>query len=203
MMDFERWKILMQTFNIGTNTNTYKSLVNAYSERHRHYHTVEHIAATLKHLDQVINLTEKAEEIELALWFHDAVYQPFSAKNELNSACWVAKFLSQNGMPKIIIARVYQLIMVTQHTVTSNNQDESLIADIDLTVLGASEDVYCRFEQAIRKEYKLIPDFVYNKKRKLILDSFLRRERIFQNRYFHKKLEDQARLNLFHGISVL
>ena len=77
-MELQRWENLMQNLGIPSNENTYEALLKAYSEKHRRYHTGEHINATLKHLDTVEDLADDVDEIEIALWFHDAIYKPFS-----------------------------------------------------------------------------------------------------------------------------
>lgn len=51
----------------------YHSLILRYQEPHRRYHTVQHL---LDCLDRVVDLQSIAEhfaELELALWFHDAI----------------------------------------------------------------------------------------------------------------------------------
>lgn len=202
-MDYERWKRLMEAFGLDHNKDTWEVLIHAYSEKHRFYHSTEHINATLKQFDKVAILTKRAEEIELALWFHDAVYMPVSTTNELDSANWAAEFLSENKKSNEIISRIHQLIMATCHSVPSHSLDESLIVDIDLTILGTPQNIYEKFELEIRKEYELIPLPIYKKKRKSILNHFLAKDRIYQNRCFYEKLENQARLNLGNAILSL
>ena len=96
-MELVRWQNLMQSFGISTNESTYQALQDAYSETHRRYHTAEHIKATLRHLDTAVTLAKDVHEVEMALWFHDAVYKPLSATNEFDSAVWAVEFLSNNG----------------------------------------------------------------------------------------------------------
>jgi predicted metal-dependent HD superfamily phosphohydrolase len=202
-MELERWQQLMDKLGISLNEDTHQALVKAYSEKHRRYHTGAHINATLKHLDTVTDLANDSCEIEIALWFHDAIYRPFSATNELDSAVWASKFLSDNGVAKGRIDRVYNLIMATVHTAETEGNDQLLMVDIDLSILGTKSAVYDQFEKDVRYEYKLVPYFLYRKKRKEILVSFLERDRIYINEFFYSKLEEQARINLRNAIKVL
>ncbi len=202
-MSYERWLHLMQAFGFGSNNEIFKALFAAYSEHHRYYHTAQHITAVLQHFDAVIDLFECAREVELALWFHDAVYKPMSATNELDSADWAAEFLLTQGAAPKQVEKVHGLIMATVHSAVCETADESLLIDIDLTILGASEKNYNDFEQAIRREYRLVPYFLYRKKRKEILQGFLTRDRIYQNDYFFDKLESQARLNMDKAVAAL
>ncbi|MBL4671768.1 MAG: hypothetical protein JKX81_05870 [Arenicella sp.] len=202
-MELQRWKNLMQNLGIPSNESTYEALLKAYSEKHRRYHTGEHIEAILRHLDSAVDLANDIYEIEVALWFHDAVYKQFSAKNELDSAIWASQFLSNNGVSQDRIDRIHSLIMATIHTAETEGNDQLLIVDIDLSILGSSQAVYDQFEKDVRYEYKLVPYFLYRKKRREILASFLERERIYMNDFFHSKLEERARVNLSNAIDSL
>ena len=186
----------MKAFNLADNNSTFHSLQQAYSEKHRHYHTQQHINACLLHLDNSINLATNPYEIEIALWFHDAIYQPYSADNELKSALWAKKFLFENNVDKVIITRIYNLIMVTLHNGLINTADEALMIDIDLTILGNHADVYQIFEKNIRKEYRFVPYFLYKKKRAEILQGFLDQARIYHTECFLKLFEKLARKNI-------
>jgi predicted metal-dependent HD superfamily phosphohydrolase len=59
--------------------------------------------------------------------------------------------------------------MVTQHAFQAETNDEKLIVDIGLSILGSPANVYEQFETYIRKEYKRVPAFIYMRKRKEIL----------------------------------
>ena len=203
IMTEQRWQSVMQHLGIAQNPETYYALLDAYSEKHRRYHTGEHIEAMLKHLDRVQNLANEACEVEIALWFHDAIYQPFSATNELDSANWATEFLSSNGVPQERIDRVYQLIMATVHNTQAKDNDALLLVDIDLSILGAQQATYSQFEKDVRYEYRLVPYFLYRKERKKILASFLERDRLYHHDFFYEKLEKQARINLANAIEML
>lgn len=178
-------------------------LSSAYAENHRHYHTPRHIESMLRHMDTVAELAEHPAEVELAIWFHDAVYRPFSSTNELDSAKWAHQFLSDNGFNKSGIDRVYNLIMATRHHCDVVTRDEQLLVDIDLSILGAPADIYDQFEQNVRKEYQQVPSIIFRKKRKEILKSFLSRDSIYYLTYFREKYEQAAKLNLERAIVQL
>ena len=77
------------------------------------------------------------------------------------------------------------------------------MVDMDLSILGASVDVYTQFERNVRQEYKRVPYFLYRKKRKEILQSFLAREAIYYTDFFRDKWEKPARRNLRSAIEGL
>jgi predicted metal-dependent HD superfamily phosphohydrolase len=202
-LNIERWTNLMNNWGFGPNQQTFDALVKAYGERHRHYHTAEHIDACLLNLDRSALQIEHPHEVELALWFHDAVYNPLSKNNELESANWAESFLSENRATSDAIQRVQALIMATVHDAPALTKDASLLIDIDLAILGVQPQAYETFEKAVRKEYRFVPAFIYRKKRAEILKQFLSRERIYQNEPFASQLEAQARINLTQAIDKL
>jgi predicted metal-dependent HD superfamily phosphohydrolase len=202
-MNLDRWLQLMGRWGFSYNEETFSSLVVSYSEKGRHYHTQEHVAACLSHLDRCVSDIDKPREVELALWFHDAIYKPLSDDNEKKSADWAASFLMENRASTNEIGRVHRLIMVTEHNAPIKTKDESFIVDIDLSILGADSDIYDVFERGIRSEYKLVPTFIYRKKRAEILQGFLGRPKIFQNELFSKERERQAKENLVNAVTKL
>jgi len=193
----------MAAFGFNANEETYQKLIASYSQKHRHYHTQAHVNACLRHLDRCKSQANNASEIEIALWFHDAVYNPFRGDNELVSAEWAATFLNENGAAEELAQRVHRLIMVTEHDSPTQTQDESLLVDVDLSILGANTEVYDQFEINVRKEYKRIPMFIYKKKRVEVLKGFLERSAIYNNEPLRSELESQARLNLSNAIEQL
>ncbi|TMP45599.1 hypothetical protein CWB96_10450 [Pseudoalteromonas citrea] len=202
-MTKDRWAKLMQSMGMPSSLSCYKRLIKAYSETHRYYHTVAHIEAMLIHFDKVRNLADSPDEVEIAIWFHDAIYNPLSSSNEINSAQWAKDFLISSGGEATVAERVYELIMATKHDGKIVENDHKLIVDIDLTILGANESVYDEFEANVRKEYKLIPSVIFRKKRIAILMSFLEEEAIYKLDYFKENFEIQARENLNRAISHL
>lgn len=195
-----RWLQLMADWSFTPNHETYGSLVANYSESSRHYHSVEHISACLGHLDTCVNQIVEPREVELALWFHDAIYKPLSGGNERKSADWAALFLKGNGATRAQTDRIHRLIMATEHDKAAESPDESIRVDIDLSILGADPDIYEIFEQAIRKEYWLVPRAIYCRKRAELLRMFLDRPRIYQNNPFFEEREQQARANLSNAV---
>jgi len=193
----------MDLWGFKRNEETYSAIVAKYSERGRHYHSLKHVDACLRNLDLCSEQVAHPHEVELALWFHDAVYRPLSSKNERKSADWASRFLRENGAATDQIARVDRLIMVTEHNTPTQTKDESILVDIDLSILGANSESYDAFERGVRREYKMIPRCIYNKKRAELLRGFLERRQIFQNKPFSTEREQQAKQNLSNAISKL
>lgn len=193
----------MTAAGLAQSSSCFHSLLAAYSEKHRHYHAVSHIDAMLGNLDAAGELAANPCEIEIAIWFHDAIYKPFSKTNEHDSADWAQDFLSKAGYNGKGIETIHGLIMATLHGSKLVTADEELIVDIDLCILGAEEEIYDRFEVNIRKEYRLVPKPLYKKKRKEILNMFLTRDRIYNTEQFYDLYENSARANLSRTIATL
>ncbi|MEO0400164.1 MAG: hypothetical protein AAF224_12175 [Pseudomonadota bacterium] len=158
----------MATFGFPELLGKHSMLIKAYSESHRRYHTLEHISACFEHLNSVEAQAVYPHEIELALWFHDAVYQIFSSKNEEDSAELAASFLADNGASNGCIKRIKHLILLTKDHQAPQGTDAKLMLDIDLSILGSSVEVYEQFERNVREEYRRIPSFIFRPNRKKI-----------------------------------
>jgi predicted metal-dependent HD superfamily phosphohydrolase len=144
-MDKVKWLDLMDRLGFDSNIETYSKLKSHYSQKHRYYHNSNHIDATLKHLGQVKQLANDYNALEIALWFHDAIYNIFSSSNELESANWSTDFLKLNNANEDLIEKVHRLIMATLHDVVAYDNDERLIVDIDLSILGCNSKLYEQF----------------------------------------------------------
>ena len=202
-MNRDRWHQLMERWSAPRHDDVYAQLESAYAEPHRHYHTGQHITDCLEQLDIAGNLATAPEEVELALWFHDAIYRPTSSKNELMSAEWAQRFLRSAGADETKSQRVFDHIMATQHGAGTLSGDTAVVVDIDLSILGRETSEYDIYEHAIRKEYKWVPGPIYRKKRAEILESFLERPTIYETGHFHEKYEVSARENLRRAIEAL
>jgi predicted metal-dependent HD superfamily phosphohydrolase len=202
-MFLHRWKVLMDYLGLPESQDTFSALIAAYSEKHRIYHGLSHLEAVLVCLEKVESLAEQKCLVELALWFHDAIYQPFSKENEKRSAKWACDFLKENRVSQQVIATVYDLIMATCHAGQPASNDQKLIVDIDLSILGQAESVYKKYAVAVRKEYSQVPRLIYRRKRKVLLRDFLSRERIYHFDDFYREYELQARKNLMKEMNSL
>lgn len=200
----DRWFDLMENCGFSASEAEFEALKKAYSEKHRAYHTLDHIDACLRHLENQGEQAEHPHEVELALWFHDAIYKPFSSTNEEDSAEWAKRFLDQQSNADAdMTKRIFDLIILTKEHEEPKTPDAKLMLDIDLSILGTSSNIYDRFEKDVRYEYKRVPKFIFKKNRKEILEGFLNRSEIYQTPFFREALEFQARKNLARAITNL
>lgn len=193
----------MHRLGIALNADTYRALCDAYSQPHRYYHTKQHITECIALLDEFADLAQNPNEVEIALWFHDAIYNPLAKQNEAKSARWAAEFLANNGVDKQAAKRVHQLIVATVHDAPATGADCQLLVDIDLSILGSDTQTYQNFETDVHQEYRWVPSPLFNYKRRKILQSFLDRPTIYATAPFRTAFEDTARFNIRAAILAL
>ncbi|MEN3941747.1 hypothetical protein WJU23_10675 [Prosthecobacter sp. SYSU 5D2] len=169
-------------------------LMAAYAEPQRAYHTLQHLEECLAEYDRAIQTGEinNPLELECALWFHDAVYDPQGSGNEEKSAELALEFLAGDEASP----RVTQLVLLTRDHRPRGGPYDAWMADIDLSIFGQDLARVREYEYQIRQEYSWVDWSLYREKRLEILASFLARERLYQTAFFHKQYEDRARSHL-------
>lgn len=183
--------------------NLYSQLVNYYNKKNRAYHNMNHIKVCLHEFEQVKSSLKYPHDVELAIWFHDIIYDPKSPLNEDKSAEFAATALKNLNVDSHHIGRVKDLILATKHDKAITNRDAQYLVDIDISILGYPPELFLSYEKSIRKEYKWVPQIIYRKKRKQLLMSFLNREKIYYTEPFSELYESQSRINLNAAIKSL
>lgn len=200
----DRWNELWKNFDAAKKAeDLFYQLINAYNERYRAYHNINHIRLCLNEFDQVKDRLKDPKEVELAIWFHDVIYDPRSTNNEKESAEYTVLELKKHGTTCIRIDKVKDLILATKHDRSINTSDAEYLVDIDISIFGYSPDIYNKYELNIRKEYDWVPIAIYRKKRKELLMSFLTKDKIYHTNFFSNKYERIARSNLKAAIKSL
>ncbi len=167
-------------------------LAARYSESHRAYHTLQHIEECLREFDASRHLAKDPVAVELAIWFHDAVYDTKAHDNEEKSA----ELVRALRLPADREARIAAMILATKHAAIGDDPDVRLLTDIDLAILGAPPARFTEYESQIRQEYSWVPEMFFAAKRAEILRGFLARPRIYGSDFFRDRLEAKARENL-------
>jgi predicted metal-dependent HD superfamily phosphohydrolase len=183
-------------------------LQNRYAEPHRHYHAWDHIDALLGWFGQRRDHLHDPLSVELAILFHDAVYDPTRSDNEAESA----RLLREADLPDLddaIRSRALRMIEATvRHQIPdgldpADRSDMAEFLDMDLSILGARTDVFDAYEQAIRREYAFVPEALYREARRGILQRFLERDRLYFSDWGRERFEAAARANLAASIAAL
>lgn len=180
-----------------------EELIAAYKEPQRHYHTLQHLTECIALLKGQLHFAEHAGEVEIALWFHDAVYDVKAKNNEAQSADWAVKSLHEAEIAHDVIERVRALIMATCHSAKPENTDQQLLVDVDLAILGAPRTRFIEYEEQVRSEYAWVPDELFKSTRLSIMSEFNVRHPIFSTPLLKERLEHQAHINLRDSIAKL
>jgi predicted metal-dependent HD superfamily phosphohydrolase len=181
----------------------YEDIIARYSEPHRKYHTVRHLDECFAKLSELRAMAERPAEVEIALWFHDAIYEKRSSENEARSADLAVDAVSDAGGSKDAASRIAELIMATRHAAVPDSMDAQVLVDVDLSILAAPTARFDEYEDQVREEYSWVPGFLFRKERRRILQEFLARPTIFNTLLFRERYETQARANLERSIERL
>lgn len=181
-------------------------LVAAYNEPARSYHNLEHIDALLRLADFDEGCFTDRPSVQLAILYHDAVYDPRRSDNEVQSAVMATDRLQGLGVPADVVRRVAHLIDMTRHGAVEPNASDTDLArflDFDLSILGAEPGAYDAYASAIRSEYRHVVDADYRKGRASVLSMFLELPAIFRSADLTRRWEVKARRNLTRELEQL
>ncbi|MBI5732890.1 N-methyl-D-aspartate receptor NMDAR2C subunit [Candidatus Jorgensenbacteria bacterium] len=187
----------------GDPNHFFKDLLGCYSEPHRAYHVLDHILVSLAEIAVVHWQARDVNAIRMAIWYHDAVYDPRRGDNEERSA--VLAYLAMQNMELDIdfIERVIRHILATKHNVLPTDFDTQLLVDVDLAVLGQGAEIFDVYNRGIRKEYDWVSPVDYARERSEVLRRFLKRPHIYLSEHFREKYEIKARANIFRALAHL
>jgi predicted metal-dependent HD superfamily phosphohydrolase len=184
-------------------TELWAEIERNYSDKKRHYHTLNHLENLLQQLTEIKPQIKDWDVVLFSLYYHDIIYNSLKSDNEQKSAELAENRMKSIGISLAIIERCKAQIMATKAHFMSENEDTNYFTDADLSVLGQSWEMYSEYYQNVRKEYAIYPDLIYNAGRKKVLKHFLAMERIFKTNYFYLKFEAQARVNLEKELAFL
>jgi len=174
--------------------SVYDDLRARLGDQSRQFHNMGHIDDCLCRFDEVAPQLDDPDAVELALWYHDAVYVPGDATNERRSA---ALFLTHAGGARPSFRRhVTALILTTRRNRTPRTNDCKFIDDIDLAGFGSPWKEFMRNGDLLRREFVTQSDDDYYRGLAVFLASLRRRPRLFRTDWFADRYEAQAQRNL-------
>lgn len=179
---------------------------NYYIEGHRFYHTMDHIEVMLDGYEKYFH--ESFSEAEfLAIVYHDIVYLPWASGNEENSASMLNAHhkLYFSKVKQEVIDEAMDIILATKHDGPGKMYMKSAqrVVDLDLMVLGKSEDAYKKYVANTRREYAMFSDDQWNAGRAKVLQHFLDLPRIYYTDVMYERFEQQARDNIKQELEEL
>ncbi|WP_149867285.1 HD domain-containing protein [Solirubrum puertoriconensis] len=177
----------------------WRYVLGAYAGPDRHYHALAHLATMFAVLDAHPEKASDAAVLELAVWFHDAVYDSLRHDNEARSAEAALQYLQGSRLSAEQLARLDYLIRRTQHharTEPNDGLDTALLLDADLWILGAEPAQYAAYARQVRQEYNLVPKLLYRPGRAKVLRHLLEAPQLYRTRYAQQQRDAAARRNL-------
>jgi predicted metal-dependent HD superfamily phosphohydrolase len=166
-----------------------------YAESHRHYHTLRHLAHCFKQLDTVRSLMDDPDAVEVAIRFHDVVYEPGATDNERRSAALFER-IARGCCERSFVHRVAKLILATTHRTAPQSRDAEVLCDIDLSSFGAPWDRFLSESAALRAEQPQSSDERFYAGKLVFLRALLERPAIFYTEFFRSRFESSARNNI-------
>jgi len=176
-----------------------------YGEPKRAYHGQRHIDILLGLFAEVRPHLLAPDAVEAAIWYHDAIYVPMSADNEIESAALLRADLAGLADPGLIETAAALVLATRLHAIAPGlppavAADCAWFLDMDLSILGADVATFAWYDAAIRAEYAAVPEDVWRERRPRVLGTFLARERLYLTDYFRTRCDAQARANLRRAI---
>jgi predicted metal-dependent HD superfamily phosphohydrolase len=178
-----------------------EDLLARWSETHRKHHTVTHLHETLDAIGLLADagIEFDRESVELAAWFHDAIYQIGRDDNEDRSADLARELLASSPVRD----EVARLVLVTKtHKVADDDINGAVLSDADLSVLGSEAFRYLAYAEAVREEYAAVPDEVFKPARAQLLRALLDGP-LFHTAAARERWEEPARRNIAVEIATL
>ena len=164
MYDFQP---LLDKWQIDCKATTLLRLWNA---PHRAFHTTAHLDDLVRQIQRHQNLTTKRREMLLLIaLFHDLVYDPQRADNELQSAEFLLDCARQ--LTPDIFEISYCILDTQQHAPAS--PFSALFCEMDMDIVTRPLEDLLEWEKGIAYEYSFLPVEEYIQKRTAFLDRMI------------------------------
>jgi predicted metal-dependent HD superfamily phosphohydrolase len=201
-----QWNELMAFYGVASAKAEamFADLVAHYEGNGRYYHNLFHIQNVLETIELFRSCANDIRAIQLAAWFHDVIYDVQRNDNETQSAVYAGEILHNVGVPAAVITKVRLMIRATKHNQDCPADiDCRIMLDADLATFASDWEMQEEIEKAIRQEYAFVPEEAYREGRQLVLQSFLKRERIYCTELMYEAREAAARQNISRTIEML
>jgi predicted metal-dependent HD superfamily phosphohydrolase len=199
-VDVEEWAALAG--DSPTSRTEWAAVIGAWSEPHRRYHDLAHLAAVLGIVDQLAASAADPTAVRLAAWYHDVAYDPQRSDNEEVSAAR-ARIGLLGLVDDATRTEVERLVLLTAgHDPEPDDANGAVLCDADLAVLASPPAAYVGYASAVREEYGHLSDAVFTAGRIAVLEHLLALPRLFRTTGAQAWTEP-ARANLAAELSLL
>jgi predicted metal-dependent HD superfamily phosphohydrolase len=201
LIGFEAWSPLAG--DSPTSRTEWAALVAAWSEPHRRYHDLAHLAAVLGLVGQLAAAAADRDAVRLAAWYHDVAYDPKRADNEQVSAARARAGL-RGLVPDARVDEVERLVLLTaRHAPGPDDANGAVLCDADLAVLAGPPDAYAAYASAVRDEYGHLSDEAFTAGRIAVLEHLLSLPALYRTTQAAGQWTGRATANLTAELSLL
>ncbi|MGY1705570.1 metal-dependent phosphohydrolase [Geodermatophilus sp. SYSU D00697] len=201
LVGFEAWADL--TGDSPTARTEWAALVAAWSEPHRRYHDLAHLAAVLGLVGELADAAADPDAVRLAAWYHDVVYDPRRADNEQVSAQRARAGL-RGLVPEERVEEVVRLVLLTAgHDPAPGDANGAVLCDADLAVLAGPPAAYAAYASAVREEYAHLSDAEFTSGRTAVLEHLLALPQLYRLPAVAPEWTPRARANMAAELSLL
>jgi predicted metal-dependent HD superfamily phosphohydrolase len=198
---FEAWAGLAG--DSPTSRTEWAAVVGAWSEPHRRYHDLAHLAAVLGLIDQLAGHAADPDAVRLAAWYHDVAYDPQRSDNEEVSAAR-ARIGLLGLVEPATVEEVERLVLLTAgHDPAPDDANGAVLCDADLAVLAGPPEAYAAYASAVREEYGHLSDEVFTAGRTAVLEQLLALPALYRLPETAAQWTGRARANLTAELSLL
>jgi predicted metal-dependent HD superfamily phosphohydrolase len=186
-----------------TSRTEWAAVIGAWSEPHRRFHDLAHLAAVLGIIDQLAGHATDPAAVRLAAWYHDVAYDPQRSDNEEVSAAR-ARIGLLGLVDDATLAEVQRLVLLTaDHDPAPGDVNGTVLCDADLAVLAGPPEAYAVYASAVREEYGHLSDGVFTTGRTAVLEQLLALPALYRLPETAAQWTGPARANLTAELSLL
>jgi predicted metal-dependent HD superfamily phosphohydrolase len=201
LVGFDAWAALAG--DSPTSRTEWAAVVGNWSEPHRRYHDLAHLAAVLGLVGRLADSATDPDAVRLAAWYHDVSYDPERTDNEEVSAARARAGL-RGLVPDERIAEVERLVLLTAtHDPGPDDANGAVLCDADLAVLASPPEAYVAYASAVRAEYGHLSDDAFTAGRIAVLERLLALPQLYRLPAVADDWTARARANLTAELTLL
>jgi predicted metal-dependent HD superfamily phosphohydrolase len=201
LIGFDAWSALAG--DSPTSRTEWAAVVGNWSEPHRRYHDLAHLAAVLGLVGVLADDAADPDAVRLAAWYHDVAYDPQRTDNEQVSADRARAGL-RGLVPDERIEEVARLVELTAtHDAEPGDANGAVLCDADLAVLASPPEAYAAYASAIRAEYGHLSDETFTAGRIAVLERLLALPQLYRLPAVADEWTPRARANLTAELTLL
>jgi predicted metal-dependent HD superfamily phosphohydrolase len=201
LIGFDAWSALAG--DSPTSRTEWAAVVGNWSEPHRRYHDLTHLAAVLGLVGRLAGAATDPDAVRLAAWYHDVSYDPQRTDNERVSAD-----RARAGLRGLVaeerIDEVERLVLLTAtHDPGPDDANGAVLCDADLAVLASPPEGYAAYASAVRAEYGHLSDETFTAGRIAVLERLLALPQLYRLPVVADDWTPRARANLTAELTLL